>query len=1757
MDIAILREQGLWTELVECHRGPIHVIFRGRKTVDGPRLIIKSLRTDFPDEQAVAALRHEFAILERLQLTGIVEPIALKKLRGLPVLILHDAGTQSVADLVAETDGKGLALEDFFHIVLPLTAILQDLHSAQIVHRNLSPSNIVLDDELSPTLIDFVRALPFSQIVSEMLPTQTLNGSLQYIAPEQSGRTGRPVDHRSDLYVLGLTLYEMLVGTTPFEGQDSLELLHAHLTGRPTPPHELRTELPPILSHIVMKLLAKEPSQRYQSARALRSDLALVQAAMTEGRTLSVHELSEDPPRGLQWTRLHGRTHVFEQLISALDQVAMGQHCTVLISGTAGIGKTALARELYRPVAERHGFFASGRYEAHALHRPFHGIYEALHWLTQNALTWSADRLELWLSGLKAALGSAAPVLAEITPDFGNLLKDLPPAPQVGSLESRSRLHFAVRALLASFTGPGNPLVVFLDDVHLMDAASSALIEYLVMEADVSNLMLVLAFRDDTETSEVSTRTLSRITSAGTHLLHIRPALLSLAQVTEMLAEVLDCTLDEVQQLGQRLFQHSQGNPLFLRQLLAYLVQTGMLTQLGSGVWEWDIRKIDQLELRDNVVDLLLRELEQLPRHTLEILTVAAGFGERFGLELLARTLEKPALEVADALWPAVSRGLLHPLKASYQVLRHSESEGDELKGLKAVMRFTHSRVVQAVWGRLAPVVQEQIQHSIGRILLDSWRSHGETEHFFAALYHLERSRHLITNLQEKQELAELYLKGARLAREAGTFQSALAFAQSGIELLGYGQWYDAPEISLNLHREAAHCAWHEGEHSRTSALVTTALKHFPSGLKMLEFQVLQLQVLCSSGQFVEAVAAGRLSLADLGLELPFERLEEANEELEARILAQLRLDALNILEDRILQDERLEAIVRLLSVLSEAGYFSNQPLTNYCVLQIANICFEHGRTRDAIHPLAYLGLLLGQSFGDFALGHRVGRAAVLLAQRSGDAVQRCRSLHIFGSHLNHWQAPLQEGAQVLRDAISSGLEGGEVQFVAYAGSGLVMNLLCQGEPLVEVSRDLDTALAFATKHAHRPMMLLHQVCQLFVRWLQSQATEFPSEIARAEAELLEERMGDDRTLQCLSLHWRLRASVMMEDWSHASTLIDRLEVLQPYISGLAIQAEFPLFAGICLARQAESWGEDGRKPLLLELDRHLNQLLQFAEGCPHNFAAKARILLAERALLRGNVLEAADIFEQAAENARSAGFLVDEALAHELAGRMWWRKGRRLAARGHLEAAARGYGLWGASRKVTQLVQQYPELELPGRVVFANQSLEHPPSQSTEPTSFDLSTLMKASSSIVGELELNRLMERLLQVTIETAGAEFAALVLIEQDRLMVRATLEHSLNQFHLHNTPLEQSDLVSATMINYSRRTGRPLVVGAAEASGLFRDDPYIQRCKPRSVLCLPMMHRARMVGMLYLENNLIPHAFNTRRLELLGLLSTQLAVALENGRLYLGLQREIGERMRAEQALRELNAALEQRVVERTRTLERLNAELEQFAYITSHDLQEPLRTITAFLGLLEEDYASQLPDDGKYYVRAAVEGAVRMRELIRDLLAYSRVGGSNITPTPTDLNDVIRQVRMNLTRALHENDGVLEASNLPTVMANTREMVQLFQNLCSNALKFRSDKRPHILIEAKRVEDFWEIRVKDNGIGIDPNHHQKIFQVFQRLHIREQYPGNGIGLAIVRKVVERFGGSVQVESEPGQGSTFILSLPAVETLEGFVPKAGRD
>jgi signal transduction histidine kinase/CheY-like chemotaxis protein len=408
------------------------------------------------------------------------------------------------------------------------------------------------------------------------------------------------------------------------------------------------------------------------------------------------------------------------------------------------------------------------------------------------------------------------------------------------------------------------------------------------------------------------------------------------------------------------------------------------------------------------------------------------------------------------------------------------------------------------------------------------------------------------------------------------------------------------------------------------------------------------------------------------------------------------------------------------------------------------------------------------------------------------------------------------------------------------------------------------------------------------------------------------------------------------------------------------------------------------------------------------------------------------------------------------------------------------------------------------------------------EAVSLRLERLLEMSGELAREHDPERLVTAVATAAREVIGASYSAAGMIDEDD-----TVRYSSFRGLPEELNAEMSSAPIPRPAREAMATRRPVRLrnpgGDPVGLGLPRSHPPVH-----SYLTVPIVAVSRLRGWLGLRNKIGADEFTAQDEEIATLLAAQAAVAYENALLYAKVRRHASE--------------LEERVKERTAELSRSNAELEQFAYAASHDLQEPLRKITGFTTLVVERWGAGLDPTAREFLTYAADGAVRMRQLINDLLAYSRAGRATSEPSEVPLARPLAIALDNVRAAVEETGAVVRAGALPSVLGDERQLAQLFQNLLENAIKFRGERTPEIDVTAEREGDRVRVSVKDNGIGIEPQYAGRIFGVFQRLHTREEYPGTGIGLAICKRVVERQGGEIHVEQGPGGGATFVFTLP---------------
>ncbi len=1708
--------RGGFQDLQLVHRGRRHVVFRARWADDDRPLVLKTIDPATASPANAASLRHEHAVLTSLDLPGVVQALALDRLGEVPALVLADAGPHNLREWLRR---KPMDPGAFLAMAVELARIVADLHRRNLIHRDLNPFNVVVGrDGQRVTLIDFDAATRVSGAAPRGVPGE-LEGTLLYIAPEQTGRTGGVVDHRADIYALGATFYEMLSGSPPFPAGDPGEIVHAHLAKAPVPLTSILPALPRTLSDLVLKLLAKAPGERYQSAEALLADLREGQRAWRDGGNIPDFELARADlvasPFGGE--RLYGREGESRRLRAAFEAAAAGASAVVLVGGAAGVGKSALVHELGRQPDVRPGFVWGKPVERQG-DVPYGPLLEAFRPLIGRLLDEPGRPADDWRSRLRQALGRNARVACDVIPELEALLGGATPVPPLGPIEAETRFHLTFLALVQALAAGLRPLTLFLDDLQWADPGSLRLLEALAGHPDSRHLLVVVALRgqpaDLTGAAAATVAALARGGPAASSI-ELRP--LGGESLLALVADGLRVPPDAGRPLAELVLRKTAGNAFFVVRFLRHLHRSGLLRfDWGAGTWTWNLQAIERVGITENVVELMLEAIRDLPAPTQRLLQMAACVRGRVDLWLLARLAGRREEEIGSDLWGAIREGLLVPDQAGPRYRRpglFSDGSGPDQSeglGLTASYRFVHDRVQEAASSLLDGPARQQIHLAIGQQLLQN-ASPGELdERLFEIVDQLDRGADLARGPDQREQLARLELAAGRKAKGASAFGPALAYLRRGLERLPGASGPAHDDLRFGLQREGAECAFLAGDHLVGDQLAEGALAAARTRFEQAEVFNVRIVACATRVAMDEAITWGRRGLALFDLDLPAAGNPAlVGQELEAVQASLAGRRSHDVLEQPFMFDAVQLARMQLLANLLSPAYVRDPMLFGLIVGRMVNLSIEHG---NAVHsPFAYTayGMLLAGLHRDYANAHGFGRLGVELSRRFDDPALECRTVHVFCCFVNHWCAPLNASVSLLRQGVARGLEGGELQFAVIASGVLVLTLYHLGLDLPRILAELEGAVALARRSKVKAGLDYLLAYRQAIRCLQGQTRgrfTFDDDGFDERAHLA--AAADNPLAQFLHFVLRLSTSFLFGDLRQALAAADAAAVHAPAVLGILPLTQHNLFTSLALLRLAEGAAPEVRARHLERVAANQAQLAAWAAGCPENFAHLHLLVSAELARCESRAEEAAGLYDQAIDAARRGGFVQDEALGNELAGRFYRARARRRIARLYLRAAVEGYARWGAGAKAAALEEEYPDLLAAELGEVTRPGLVG--SGAAAGRTLDLIGLLKAAETISGEVVLDRLLEKLLAVCCEVAGATRGAVALDEEGHLVVHAA-GPSGEPAALARTPLAASRDVPRALVRHAHRSEDPLVLGSA-ARGSPVPDPFIDLHQTRSVLLVPIRRQGRPLGVLYLENHLVDNAFTPDRVRVLQLLSSQIAISVENARLYERAQDSIRQR--------------------------------EEFLSVASHELQTPLTALQlAVQGLL---HGSQ-PASGQRIERAvgvAARQTERLSALIDELLDLSRIRAGHLTMflETVDLAAVVREVTARFEPQL-EDAGCRVRLILPGPAAgrwDRRRLEQVVTNLLSNAVKFG---RGHpIDVEVRAEPDGTALVVTDRGIGIPAQRIARLFRRFERVDSSPSYGGLGLGLYITRAIVDALGGSVRVESKPGAGATFTVDLP---------------
>jgi predicted ATPase len=847
------------------------LVYRAYQEAENRPVILKMLKQAYPSPRTIAAFRREYELTRSLQLDGLIRAYSLTTDQHRPVMVLEDFGGESLAQLLRT---RRFSLDDVLPLAIQIADIIGQVHQHHVTHKDVNPSNLVLNPETGQLkLIDFGIATRLTRENPPLHHPAGLEGTLAYMSPEQTGRMNRAVDYRTDFYSLGVSLYEVLTGQLPFATTDALALVHAHIAQQPIPPYELLPDIPQPLSTIVLKLMAKNAEDRYQSAEGLIADLE--ECLRQWQTTRKIHSFPLGQEDMLDWfhipQKLYGRERDIDTLLAAFAHVSQGAGEMLLVSGQAGIGKTALVQEVYKVMARQQGYFIAGKFDQFQRDVPYASLTQAFRSLVRQLLTESDDQIAAWRNALITALGPNLQVVTDVVPELELIVGPQPAVPPRPPAEAHNRFNLAFQNFVRVFTGPGRPLVLFLDDLQWADTASLHHLQLLMTTPENHFFFVICAYRDNEVTGAHPVQlTLDEIRKGGGNVSHIILGPLGLPDVQQLIADTLTCTPDRAKPLAELVLAKTAGNPFFINEFLKSLYTAGLLTFDAQGrEWRWDVAYIRAQNITDNVVALMADKVQKLGAEIQEVLKLAACLGNQFTLHALATVYEKSSPQTAGDLWPALAEGLVVPLGDAYKLVDlNVQGLSDEVT---VEYKFAHDRIQQAAYSLIPQADTQAVHWRVGQLLLHSTPRGEQESKIFDIVNHLNLGRESIRHHSEQSELATLNLTAGKKAKAAAAYQPAFKYLQVGVELLPEDAWERQYDLALALHVEAAGAAYLSGDFQQMERLTAVVLRRAKALVDKVKAYEVMLHAYAAQNNLVEGLTVGRQVLALLGEQLPHE----------------------------------------------------------------------------------------------------------------------------------------------------------------------------------------------------------------------------------------------------------------------------------------------------------------------------------------------------------------------------------------------------------------------------------------------------------------------------------------------------------------------------------------------------------------------------------------------------------------------------------------------------------------------------------------------------------------------------------------------------------------------------------------------------------------------------------------------------------------------------------------------------------------------
>ena len=1750
-----------YSDLQQLHVSKRTHVFRAKCGEKNKSVIIKRLSDDYPSVKNIIRYKHEYEILQKISSDAVVKVFGFEKSHGSYLLIIEDFEGE---DLNKVFPGK-IGLGAFLPLAIKLTKALADIHSYNIIHKDINLSNIiynknteqlkVIDFELSSTL-NVETPLPVSPNILVGTPT--------YMSPEQTGRMNRNVDYRSDYYSLGVSFYKLLTGVLPFYASDTMELIYSHIAKECTPAHIVDSSVSEAVSQIITKLMSKNAEDRYQSGHGIVSDLEECLRQYKLNGKIEPFVLGKDDYSGRfkLSQKLYGRDDEVENLLNVFEIAAEGETQLVMVKGYSGVGKTSLVKEVQKPITEKRGSFCSGKFDQLQKSIPYSALIQSLSNYVQYLLKEDVETLASWKAKISKALGINGQVLVDVIPSLSLIIGPQLPVQEVSPVEAKIRFNMVFSSFIKAVSQPQHPFVLFLDDLQWIDSASLNLLTILLTNRSIRNLMVIGAYRDnELDNLHPLVTTIKEWKELGVFVSEIAVNDLTLENVSELTADALNVSKNDSFPLAKLVYDKTHGNAFYLTQLLKSLAKEDLIKySIEKKAWEWGLEKISEKRISDNVAGLMVRKIEQLSDSAQHILKMAACIGNIFDIHTLSVISENEHAKTMVYMWEAIREELIYPGEPGFQDVYAMEDVSDIYK---APFKFAHDRIQQAAYYLIPTENRKSLHLKIGRLLLENLNDNEIEDQIFSVASHLNQGKKLIENEDERVSLIEINLKAGRKAKASAAYDSAVKFFREAYSVSSNETWEKHHQLFFELHLEQAECEFFVGNFDKAQDLLNWALTHATTPVEKGKIYIQLIAQSSIQGRYVDSIHTGIKAFACFGIELP--SLENAGaiagyiKDQEKWYEEHWGNRPVSELYDLPVTDDPAQEILKIISVnLFDCCVISSPFYLPVLSFTSVNLSIEYGNTANSAYAYVGHGMVMSSNYQDYASAYEFGLLGKRITEEKLENLRAsCKTMNVFWGFLSHLKTHVNLVPSMMEKAYQIGLNGGDFVHASYCLVNGHRSFMSMGTNLVDAERITEEYLDnFKKINAD----VMHDLCLAssgaFIKYMRGKTVSeesFDSDDFSA-SEFLETFSVLKLFLVFADIYRMLGFYIMNKDqlaFEVAQQFEENVSFADNYIHG----EEFRFYSSLIYLRLYDSFKDKDKKKYLKKVKENYSFIKKMAINAPINFENHEYLVAAEIARVEGRDMDAINYYDRAIKSASKHEHVPYEAIANECMARFWFAKDKEDIAEIYLRKSYYSYKYWGADRKVEQIEHNYLNLIVP-KVAGKTEVSSYQSVDTTMLTKFynlTSESVLKVSQAISKEITLEGFLKNMMNILIENSGAQ-KCILLLERDgefRVEAEGTSDKSKTEV-MQAIPINEVNQngrcgLPISVINFVVRTQKDIIISDATVDEEFSSDEYIRRYHPHSILCHPVIHHNNIMGVLYFENSVTKGVFGEHHLEFLKMLSSQVAISIENAFIYQHLEDLVDKRTR------DLVEAQEQLV--QSGKMAALGGLVSGIA----HEINTPLGNSITSASLLSEltaqakekfekkeinevDLKCHFENSSKT-VEYIVEGLSRVDKLVQRFKQIA-VDQTDERHRLFDLKFCIQDAISRSTMALEMEgynihfvcDRSIVIDSYPTVFYQI--IIELLSNTKLHA--FEDREQGDVFIEAYQDDDEVRLIYKDNGCGIPK---ENIDMVFDPFYTSKRSAGSvGLGLYILYiLVVKQLNGTIECNSSAERGSSFTISF----------------